>query len=454
MKSKMRVSLAFIAVVLVAVLAGSLWAQQKQETGNLPDAPRPQNNAPDAPSAVPSPSSLPPATTPAPRSESTRPTSDQTSNDPAELPENNPEPGGDGAADRAPMPPIRTAQPGRTPADTGSREQMFTLSRDVNFVTVPVTVRDADNRPVTGLLADDFSVYENGVRQSLQLFTSDPFPLSAAVVIDLAMSNQTVDKVKKTLPSLTGAFGQFDELAMFTFGSTVKKVSSFTGVGEQLSEALRQVRQLSGRNPGPPVIGGPLGVGPTVSGRPVDPGTPHTPTVVRESSVLNDAILAAARELADRDRSEHWQKLKIKPRKIVFVVSEGREEGSRASYEDVMKVLLSNDITVYAIAVGGSAIPGYGDARKFRIPGFGYGNILPKYASATGGQVFSEFSQRAIETAYGEVTATARNQYTLGYTTRASRSTTYRTIEVRVKRPNLKIYARDGYYPLPPARRP
>ena len=44
----------------------------------------------------------------------------------------------------------------------------------------------------------------------------------------------------------------------------------------------------------------------------------------------------------------------------------------------------------------------------------------------------------------------ARNQYTLGYTPKAGIGG-YRQIEVRVRRPDVKVYAKDGYYPLPTA---
>jgi len=78
---------------------------------------------------------------------------------------------------------------------------------------------------------------------------------------------------------------------------------------------------------------------------------------------------------------------------------------------------------------------------------------LPKYTSATGGgQVYDRLSRNAIEDAYAQITAEARNQYTLGYTTRATASSTYRNIEVLVDRPGLKIYAKDGYYPVASAR--
>jgi VWFA-related protein len=157
---------------------------------------------------------------------------------------------------------------------------------------------------------------------------------------------------------------------------------------------------------------------------------------------MNDAILQAALDLGGRPSNR---------RKVLFVISDGMEKGSRSSYSDVLRVLLSKEVTVYGIGVEGAALPVYGRAERIHIPGFGTGNILPKYASATGGDVFSELGREGVEQAYQQVTLEARNQYTLGYNTRVSPVSTRRTIEVRVHRPGLKVYAKEGYYPLPPA---
>jgi hypothetical protein len=102
--------------------------------------------------------------------------------------------------------------------------------------------------------------------------------------------------------------------------------------------------------------------------------------------------------------------------------------------------------------VGGAALPVYGRLERLDLPGGGSSNVLPEYASATGGQWYAEASPQAIEEAYNRITGEARNQYTLGYSTRATPSSDYRTIEVVVHRPRLKVYAKDGYYPLPAKR--
>ncbi|HZU41477.1 MAG TPA: VWA domain-containing protein [Terriglobales bacterium] len=399
-----------------------------------------QQNIPDAPSAGRTPQQLPSSgpAMPGPQDEAAPP--------PQSAPDNS---SSDGTPDPAHATPPPNANPPSSTDNSGvatTRDGMFTMVVNTNFVTVPVTVKDPSGHLVEGLTMKDFTLYEDGTKQPLKLFTSDPFPLSAAVIFDLSLPESEVRKVNQTLPALTGSFSQFDEVSLYAYGNTVARVSDFTAIGEKLNETLRTYREdVRGRADTVPVMTGPMAQqGPIVNGHPMDPGAPQVPVMQRESHVLNDAVLMAARDLAKRDRTR---------RKIIFIVSDGRESGSNASYSDVLKVLLSQEIQVYAVAVGSSAIPGYGELQKIKIPRFGYGDILPKYASATGGEVLSEFSRDAIEAAYSRITGQARNQYTLGYLTRATPSSTYKVIEVRVHRPGLKVTARDGYYPLPPAPR-
>jgi len=391
--------LALVAAVAMGQQSSTPAAQDTAQ--ELPSAPSPQNNVP-APPPLPT-----PAPTPAP---------------PPAAPANE--------APSAPGPP-------------SERDQMIdTIRVNVNFVLVPVTVKDSRGHLVEGLTRVDFAIFENGVQQQIRLFTSDPFPLSAAVVLDIGLPDQVLRKVNDTLPALTGAFSQFDEVAFFTFGNSVHKERDFSAMTDRYADSIKRLKK-EGQKGGAQVAGGPLGQsGPSVNGKPVDANVPHGGTYVnnREAHVLNDAILAAANELSSRPRDR---------RKLIFVISDGKETGSRANYAQVLKVLLSNSISVYGVAVGDSAMPLIRDLERVNAPFSGYGNLLPRYTKYTGGDVFPEFDQNAIENAYAHVTEQARNQYTLGYQAKAGPSNTYRNIEVVVHRPNLKVHAKDGYYPLP-----
>jgi VWFA-related protein len=356
-----------------------------------------------------------------------------------------------------PTPSITTVPPGSVPREenTNSREELLTFVSNPTYVNVPVTVRDDRGQLVAGLLPKDFEVLENGRPQKIVFFTSDPFPLTAAVVIDLAMPDVELAKVKQTLPALMGAFGQYDEVAVYTYGTTVNRVQGF--VPAQNDTFIQTIQTLQkkvyGRTGGVPVTSGPLaGGGPTINGIPVDRGAQQTVNAPQnpgnyqpEAHVLNDAILRAAEDLSLRDRDRTR-------RKVIFVISNGRELDSDASYNQVLKVLLTQQIAVYGVAVGESALPVYKTLGKIHLPGQGYLDILPKYARATGGQIFTELSQPAIETAYSRLTVTAKNQYTLGYMAQETKSSSYREIEVRVLKPDLRVTARSGYYPLPPLR--
>jgi VWFA-related protein len=319
---------------------------------------------------------------------------------------------------------------------------MDTIRVDVRFVVVPVTVKDSSGHLVEGLSRNDFAVFEDGAQQQIKLFTSDPFPLSAAVVLDVGLPDQVLRKVNDTLPALAAAFSQFDEVAFYTFGNSVTKELDFSAVTDRYTRSIKRLKR-QGQPGGAPVVGGPLGqASPTINGKPVDPNVPHGGVYVqyREAHVLNDAILAAAMDLSQRPKDR---------RKLIFVISDGKETGSRANYPQVLKVLLSNAISVYGVAVGDSAMPIIREIERVNVPRSGFANLLPRYTHATGGDVFPEFDRNAIEAAYARVTEQARNQYTLGYTAKAGPSNTYRTIEVIVHRPNLKVQAKEGYYPLP-----
>jgi len=415
------------AALLALVSMGCIWAQSKPQS--LPDAPRPQKTLPPSDSATSGESSSrdsasAPATPPQPE----QPVAPEPSNPPPPL------------TDKPTVGPKQTVPNPETP-DT---QRLYTMAVTTNFVEIPVTVRNDHGGLVEGLLPKDFTVYENGARQKLSYFTSDPLPLSAAVLIDVGMSDIALRRVQEGLQALQGAFSPYDEVAVYTYGNSVTRESSFSSAGDRLAEALNHIIETKhGNQGGVPVSGGPFEGGPTVNGHPMDPSIPRVPIVPRDRRALNDAVLEAALDLS-----------KVKParRRVIMIIGDGREDGSRASYADVLKVLLTNRVTVYGIGVGSAGMPIYRKLGQINVPGTGNSNILPKYASATGGEVFSEFTRQAIESTYAAVTLLARNQYTLGYYTQATLAENYRDIEVRVDRAGLKVTARAGYYPLPPGR--
>ena len=101
--------------------------------------------------------------------------------------------------------------------------------------------------------------------RTLTYFTSDPFELSVAVVLDIGIADVAFQKVNQTYSSLVGAFSPYDEVKLYTYSSTVSDVTDFVGKPEKLTAALNQLKLVRGHNNGPPVLGGPLGPNPPMA---------------------------------------------------------------------------------------------------------------------------------------------------------------------------------------------
>src|ERR1700687_1974030 len=202
---------AVLVLGLALLLAGALAAQQKPE--DIPDAPSATRPIPPPP---------PPSMRPGADEEtqSDAPPADASgagvTTGSKEIPRSAPNSAEEKPAP-PPMPPVRTVPAGSVPKDSATGDDLYKITVTTNLVLVPVTVTDSQGRLVGGLVPKDFSVLESGQRQTLKFFTSDPFPLSAAVVIDTGMPDVGLKKVQETLSALQGAFSQFDEVGIYTY---------------------------------------------------------------------------------------------------------------------------------------------------------------------------------------------------------------------------------------------
>jgi VWFA-related protein len=343
---------------------------------------------------------------------------------------------------------IQTTAP-ETPEPGQGFEKTKTIIRlNVNFVEVPVTVKDDKGKLVPGLTYRDFKVFENGVREPLHLFTVDPFPLSIAFVIDQGLTTDVMAKVNNSLDAIQGALTPYDEAAVFTYDHMTDEKTGFTGAQSNRLPAVLALTKATGTEELQPISpGGPFGsCSITKDGGCVDPNIQQGKSVgspmgmpEKEIHTLNDAILAAAKELASRPQGR---------RRIIYVISDGKEYGSKAKLSEVIRYLETNKIAVYGTAVGDSARWGEGYVSRIHLPFTMYDNILAKYTLATGGTLDSERNLNGIEKSYAKIAEEARTQYTLGYLSHQPFiDGKFRKIEVRVNRPNVEVISKTGYYP-------
>ena len=344
---------------------------------------------------------------------------------------------------------------GQAPDITSSQQlnQAFKLGRiTVQFVQVPFTVKDSKGRLVPGLTWRDVRVYENGLRQSPRFFTTDPFPLSVALVIDQSVTQDTMEKINDSLKALQGAFTPYDEVAVFTYNNGVtKQDDQFNAAQSARLGAILERAKGVGREALMP-LGGPLSSAGTINNRDIDPnfnrnsqnGMQLNPP--KEYHTLRDAILEAAKETTKVGRER---------RRIVYVISDGKEYGSKVTERQLIKYLQTNNIEVYSTLVGDSAVPGLGFLDRIHLPLTMRDDELPRICAASGGQTDPEFRLKGIEASFAKITEEVRTQYTVGYYTHESPfNEKYRPIEVRVLRPGLTVIAKPGYYPSASDSRP
>jgi VWFA-related protein len=345
------------------------------------------------------------------------------------------------------QPTIVQQQPQATPPETGSAAAAH-FRVEVNFVEVPVTVKDSKGSLVAGLTWRDFTVYENNVREQLRLFSVDPRALSIAFVVDQTLPSNVMREVNESLGAIQGALTPYDEAAVFTYTNGAREWTGFTGAQGARLPAVLSLAQATGSDPMVPINSGPLaGCSIYQNGNCVDPnlqpgrstGNSSFITIPKEIHTLNDAILQAAKELSTRPKERL---------RIIYVVSDGKEYGSKATWREVARYLQTNKIAVYATLVGDSARWGEEWLDRFHLPFTMYDNILYKYVAATGGDMYAEGGVNSIEKSYARIAEEARTQYTLGYLSHESiYDGKYRSINVIVNRPNVVVTAKPGYYP-------
>lgn len=259
------------------------------------------------------------------------------------------------------------------------------FSSQVQLVEVYATVTDRNGQMVIGLRRDDFEVYEDNQLQEVSAFASGEFPLTVALGVDRSwsMAGDRLRLAQQASQSFLRALKPADR-------STVLAISSEAEVIAPLAMArVNQERAIAALDPW-------------------------------STTALHDAIVAAL----DRLEPEPG-------RQALVVFSDGEDRYSRATAADVLARARRSNALVYPIAIG-----------RVRPP------LLAQLAVLTGGRSFLLREIRDLEKTLAEIARELRYQYLLGYapaTAIDSNTHDWRSIRVVVKRPGVRVRARDGY---------
>lgn len=268
-------------------------------------------------------------------------------------------------------------------------------STSSELVVLPVTVLGKHHAPVGDLPREAFTVYDNGRREDITLFTNEDTPVTVGLVIDASSSmRRKLAEVVAAAMTFARLSNPDDELFAIRFNDDVKKVT-----GDELSvraadsETLRQAL-LSIRPDG--------------------------------RTALYDGLMAAFDEL---DRGS-------RPRKVLILISDGGDNASRATREQVLERARRSNAAIYTIGL-------FDEMDPDRNPG-----LLKSLARDTGGERFEPASPGPMLGACERIAREIRAGYTIGYPP-PDRDAAFHHVRVEARstegRP-LEVRTRPGYF--------
>jgi len=320
--------------------------------------------------------------------------------------------------DSPPQQPAAASQEAAPPQEP--QAEVPTYKGGVDVVSVFCTVRTKQGGLVGTLTKDDFQVSEDGKQQEVKYFARETdLPLTIGLLIDVSRSQERLIEEEKQAASqfFTQVVGKKDLAFLISFGSEAELLQDYTSSARLLRHGLDGLKVNA---PPPQITEGPV-------------PTAYTP----RGTILYDAVYLAA----------HDQLRGQVGRKVIVLITDGNDEGSRLKIEDAMRAAQMADAIIYGIE--------YYDARAygggFSLGGSGGGAILRRMSEETGGRAFRVSRKQPLSEAFEEIQRDMRTQYAIGYLpTNSKKDGTFRRIEIKTKDKDQKVQARKGYYATKP----
>ncbi|MGO8819082.1 MAG: VWA domain-containing protein [Terriglobia bacterium] len=310
---------------------------------------------------------------------------------------------------------------GQTPAPSNpqspppeKKNKEYTISVDVNEVVVHATVVDKKGHMVNDLKQDDFRVYEDGAPQTLTHFSHADVPVTMGIDIDDSGSMR--DK-RQAVNAAALIFAKTsnpqDQVFVVNFNDVyyLDTPGDFATTIEDLKSALDKIDSRGG-------------------------------------TALRDAVIASLDHL----------KLGNRDKKVLLVITDGEDNASRYTLEELMAKAQKSNAVIYTIGLLGSDET----SNLFKIRGgeaHRAAKVLKELAETTGGDSYFPKSLDEVESTCREIAHDIRNQYTLAYRpTNLKRDGTFRAIRVDAFQSNSKnklvVRTKPGYFAPKPAGSP
>lgn len=281
---------------------------------------------------------------------------------------------------------------------TAPSQEQFEIKVSVDLVEMHATVHDKKGISPTDLQRQHFSVYEDGVRQTIQLFQREDIPLTVGLVVDHSKSMRgKLDDVVAAAQTFAKSRRPEDEMFVVNFNENVvaglPAGVPFTNRAADLSQAILN----------PPTEG---------------------------LTALYNATFVALNHLKSGTRDK----------KVLLIISDGADNASKHTLKEVLQLAAETGAIVYTIGIGTSE------------EGHGNRGVLKKLAKQTGGQAYFPAALNEAVELCERIASEVRNQYTLGYVAPSAGSPgVFRSVRVEASAPahgKLKVRTRTGYFHL------
>jgi Ca-activated chloride channel homolog len=272
-------------------------------------------------------------------------------------------------------------------AHVKTRSVGFTSTAKADIVSVAPIVTDKSGRYVPGLTVKNFTVLDDGVPRRIETFDATDSPLSAVLVLDVSGSMlYKIEEARRSAHAFVDALKPEDEVALMTFNSTTVGWVQFTRQRDAIHAEIDASR-------------------------------------TEGETALYDATGQALKRLKP-----------LKRRKAVILFTDGEDNRSRLSVEQVIGIARASEVSIYSVAQG---LDERTTLREF----------LDELADQTGGRSYFIGSIEKLSETFRRILTELKSQYFLTYTPRPGlRPRTWHKIEIKVNRPDLVVRARKEYF--------
>jgi Ca-activated chloride channel homolog len=287
-------------------------------------------------------------------------------------------------------------------ADDQVVDKQSVIEIKTDLVELDVTVIDQNGLSIMDLKKEDFSVYEDKIKQTIENVNREEVPVSFGMVIDTSGSMKTkLQTVSDAAVSLVKQMRAEDEAFVASFNTEPELVQDFTTDRRELEDAISQLYTLGG-------------------------------------TALLDAIIAT---------SDYANEKGKRRRKALVVISDGLEKNSSVKEKEVLEAIKENEVQVYLVGFvdedGEKSLFGKSPAKKAK-------DLLSRLADDSGGKAYFPQDVSEIPAIAAQIAKDLRTQYVVSYyPSNENRDGTYRNIQVNVNsQGSRKLIARTrrGYY--------